>query len=88
MANHPSANKRIRQTERRTARNKQVRTACRTFIKRTRRAIHAGNADDAQKFLAEARRRIDKAVSKGVFHRRTGSRTISRLSRQVHALTK
>lgn len=86
MANNPSARKRIRQTQRKTMRNRQVETPCRTFVKRTRQAIAQGDVDKAQKWLSEASKRIDKAVSKGVMHWRTGSRTISRLSRQVHAL--
>lgn len=86
MANHESAKKRVRQTLKRTERNKHVRSTVRTFIKRVRASIAAGNAEEAEKALASAARRIDMAVSKGVYHRKAGSRYISRLTHQVHAL--
>ena len=86
MADHASAKKRNRQTIKRTERNRAVRTSVRTSMKRARAAIESGNKAEASKVLAEATRKIDMAVSKGVFHRKTGSRYISRLSAQVHAL--
>ncbi|HJK92869.1 MAG TPA: 30S ribosomal protein S20 [Polyangiaceae bacterium LLY-WYZ-15_(1-7)] len=86
MANHASSKKRIRQTAKRTERNKLIRTRVRTHVKRVRAAIEAGDKAAAQKELADAVRRIDMAVSKGIYHRRTGSRYISRLSTQVAAL--
>ena len=87
MANHASAKKRARQTIQRTARNRHIRTGVRTSVKRVRVAIAAGDADSAKKALTQAVRRIDAAVSKGVYHRKTGSRYISRLSQQVSALS-
>ena len=86
MANHASSKKCIRQTAKRTERNKLIRTRVRTHVKRVRAAIEAGDKAAAQKELADAVRRIDMAVSKGIYHRRTGSRYISRLSTQVAAL--
>lgn len=86
MANHPSAKKRQRQTLKRTVRNKHVRTTVRTFVKRVRTALEAGDGATAGGALKEATRQIDKAVSKGVVHQKTASRTIARLSRQVHQL--
>ena len=86
MANHASAKKRIRQTIKRTERNKHVRTSVRTCVKKTRLAIASGDKAAAQAALAQAVRRIDQAVTKGVYHRKTGSRYISRLSAQVAAL--
>lgn len=86
MANHASARKRIRQTEKRTERNKHVRTTTRGLVKRVRAAIEAGDKNAAQVALGPACRQIDKAVAKGLYHRRAGSRYISRLSAQVHAL--
>jgi len=86
VANHASAKKRIRQTLKRTERNKHVRTTVRTLVKRVRTAIAQGDKAGAQTALAVAARRIDMAVTKGVYHRKTGSRYISRLSRQVAAL--
>ncbi len=86
MANHASAKKRIRQTKKRTARNKHVRSTVRGFVKAVREAISEGDAAAAKAALPAALRRIDMAVSKGVFHRKTGSRYISRLASQVAAL--
>ncbi len=86
MANHDSAKKRVRQTVKRTARNRQIRTYVRTCVKRVHSAVVAGDSAAAKKALIEAVTRIDGAVSKGIFHRKTGSRYISRLTRQVNAL--
>lgn len=86
MANHASAKKRIRQSVKRTDRNKNVRTSVRTLVKKTRVAIASGDKAAATAALDAATRRIDQAVTKGVYHRKTGSRYISRLSSQVAAL--
>ncbi len=86
MANHASAKKRARQTIKRTARNRHIRTNVRTLVKRVRTAIETGDAATAKKALSEAVSRIDGAVSKGIYHRRTGSRYIARLTQQVNAL--
>lgn len=80
MANHASAKKRIRQTEVRTARNRHVRSTVRTFIKRARVAIASGDAKAAAEAVREAESKIRQAVSKGVFHDKTGSRYVSRLA--------
>lgn len=87
MANYPSAKKRIRQTERRTARNKHVRSTVRTFIKRVREAIDEGNAEEARTALLVAESHIQRAVSKGVYHAKTGARYVSRLASQVAGLS-
>ncbi|MEM9074718.1 MAG: 30S ribosomal protein S20 [Myxococcota bacterium] len=86
MANHASAKKRIRQTLKRTARNKHIRATVRGSVKKVRVAIDTGDKRTATALLSEAVRRIDMAVSKGVYHRKTGSRYISRLSTQVASL--
>ncbi len=83
MANHASSKKRIRQTAKRTERRKNVRTGVRTFMKRVRAAVTSGDGKAAQAALADAIKKIDRAVAKGVFHRKTGSRYISRLTAQV-----
>lgn len=88
VANHPSAEKRNRQNIKRRARNTHVRTTVRTVVKRVRVALDLGNATEAKTALAVAVRRIDQAVSKGVFHASTGSRYVSRLMAQVAALAK
>ena len=86
MANHASAKKRVRQTIKRTARNRHIRTTVRSSVKRVRAAIEAGDAGAAKKALVEAVGHIDGAVSKGIYHRKTGSRYISRLTHQVNSL--
>ncbi|MGE0792190.1 MAG: 30S ribosomal protein S20 [Sandaracinaceae bacterium] len=86
MANHASAKKRARQTVKRAARNKHIRTTVRSLVKRVRTAIEASDKGEAQSALAAAVAKIDGAVHKGVFHRKTGSRYISRLASQVAAL--
>ena len=86
MANHASAKKRVRQTIKRTARNRHIRTTVRSSVKRVRAAIQAGDAGAAKKALVEAVSQIDGAVSKGLYHRKTGSRYISRLTHQVNSL--
>jgi small subunit ribosomal protein S20 len=86
VANHESAKKRNRQTIKRTARNRHVRTTVRTFVKRVRVAIDAKDKKAATTALEAAVKGIDGAVIKGVFHRKTGSRYISRLTAQVQAL--
>ena len=86
MANHPSAWKRIRQTEKRRLRNKFYRTRMKTFIKRVREAVEQKDAAQAETRLKEASRIIAKTASKGVIHKRTAARKVSRLTRQVNAL--
>lgn len=86
MANHVSARKRARQTIKITERNKHVRTTTRTHMKRVRAAISAGDKAKAKTALDVCIKRVDQAVSKGLWHRKTGSRYISRLSAQVHAM--
>lgn len=80
MASHKSAKKRIRQTVKRTARNRHVRSTVRTFIKRARVAIAGGDKQAAETAVREAESQIRQAVSKGVFHHKTGSRYVSRLA--------
>ena len=86
MANHASSKKRIRQTAKRTVRLKHVRTGVRGFMKKVRAAITAGDAKAAQAALADAVKKIDRAVAKGVFHRKAGSRYIARLTKTVSSL--
>lgn len=86
MASHESARKRIRQTAKRTERLRRVRSTTRTYIKRLRVALHKNDKKGAEESLRQVISQIDRAVSKGVFHRRTGSRYIARLASQVSAL--
>lgn len=86
MANHKSSEKRIRQTAVKTARNTHIRSTMRTFVKQVREAVAEGNIDSAKLALAKAVPCIDKAASKGVIHKATASRKISRLSKLVNDL--
>ncbi|MCB9594353.1 MAG: 30S ribosomal protein S20 [Sandaracinaceae bacterium] len=86
MANHASAKKRIRQTHKKTARNRHIRTTVRTVVKKVRAAIDAGDKETATSTLGKAVSLIDRAVAKGIYHRRTGSRYIGRLTERVLAL--
>ena len=86
MANHASAKKRIRQTERRTARNRHVRSTVRHAVKRARLALASGDNAAAKEAVTAAESHIRKAVSKGVYHQKTGSRYVSRLQGQYAAL--
>lgn len=87
MANHASAKKRVRQTLKRTERNKHIRTSVRTVLKRARTALHGSDVKAAEGAVMLACRAVDRAVSKGVYHRNTGARYIARLKTQFHALT-
>jgi small subunit ribosomal protein S20 len=89
VASHKSAKKRIRQTVKRTARNRHVRSTVRTFIKRARQALEVavGDANATQEALRAAESSIRKAVSKGVLHHKTGSRYVSRLTLAANAKT-
>lgn len=86
MAHHLSAKKRIRQTERRTAVNKARVSRIRTFVKKVELAISAGSYADARSALQAAQPELDRGVSKGILHRNTVARKMSRLSARVKAL--
>ena len=85
MANHKSALKRAGQNERRRMRNKAVQTRVKNVVKDVRLAVGQDGADAAEKLNA-AKSAIDKAAKKGVLHKKTASRKISRLARQVNQL--
>ena len=86
MANHPSAEKRHRQSVKRHARNQAIRSRVRTVVRRVRESIEARNSTQARAHLLTATRTIDKAVTKGVIHRNTAARKISRLTHAVQKL--
>ncbi len=86
MANIASAQKRIRQTIVRTARNKARRSRVHTFVRKVEEAIIAGNHEAARIALREAQPEMQRAVTKGVLKANTISRKISRLSARVKAL--
>jgi small subunit ribosomal protein S20 len=86
MANHPSAEKRNRQRVKRTLRNRAVSSSVRTLVKRVRTAIAAQDKAKAQEALRKALSALDKAATKGVVHRKAASRTVARLSAQIHRM--
>ena len=87
MAHHRSAKKRIRQTVKRTAINRSRNSRIRTFVREVERAIEAGEHEAAQAAFKAAEPEIRRGVTKGVLHRNTASRKISRLSKRVKALS-
>ncbi len=86
MANHKSALKRIRSSERKRLRNRAVRSTTRTKIKQARTTLQEGDVETARTAIHEAIRTLDKAVSKGVIHRNNAARRKSRLMKQLAAL--
>ena len=86
MANTPGARKAIRKIERRTAVNKARRSRVRTYLRRFDEAIAAGDAGAAKTAFVEAQSELMRGVSKGVVHKNTGSRKVSRLAAQLKKL--
>jgi small subunit ribosomal protein S20 len=83
MANTSSAKKMVRKIERRTARNRDQKTRMRTFIRRVDEAIAGGDKAAAETALRAAQPVIARAGQKGLMHKKTASRKISRLSKRV-----
>jgi small subunit ribosomal protein S20 len=86
VANHPSALKRHRQSEKARLANRSVRARLRTMIRQLREAVSAGDRPLADAKLREAESELQKAASKGVLHRRTADRQAGRLARSVSGL--
>ncbi|SDE15448.1 30S ribosomal protein S20 [Desulfuromonas thiophila] len=86
MANHKSAIKRNKQSKIRNARNVHARSTMRTLVKKVREAVAAREKDQAVGALSEVVPYIDKCASKGIIHKATASRKISRLSKLVNTL--
>lgn len=86
MANSPSSKKRARQIERRTVVNTARRSRIRTFIRKVEEAIATGDFDKATEALRVAQPEIMRGVTKGVAHKNTASRKISRLAGRVKSL--
>jgi small subunit ribosomal protein S20 len=83
-----SAKKQLRQSEKRRLRNRAAKSSLRTAVKKVRAALEGRDRDVAARALAEAIPLIDKAAAKGFIHDNAGARHKSRLTRQVHALSK
>ncbi len=86
MAIHLSAIKRTRQNEKKRLRNLNFKTKVKSYVKKVRVATEKKDSESAQKALLKAIPLIQQAHSKGVFHRNTSSRKISRLTQKVNAL--
>ncbi|MCH7631138.1 MAG: 30S ribosomal protein S20 [Proteobacteria bacterium] len=86
MANSPQAKKRIRSNDRRMEANRKRRSRIRTHVKQVELAIEAGDKKAALEAFKEARPEIDRGVTKGVYHRNTASRKISRLEHRINSL--
>ncbi len=86
MASHLSAVKRARQNEKRRIRNLHIKTTVKSMVKKVRLAVEEKDVEGAQKALTKAVPFIQKAHSKGVFHKNTTSRKISQLIREVNTL--
>ncbi|MBQ9828061.1 MAG: 30S ribosomal protein S20 [Lachnospiraceae bacterium] len=87
MANIKSAKKRILVAKNRADRNKSVKSAVKTYIKKVDAAIESGDTEAAKAALLKATSVIDKAKSKGIYHKNTASRKVSRLNKAVNKMT-
>lgn len=87
MANHKSAEKRIRQTLKRTERNKYYRTRIKNLTRAVNEAIDANDLAKANEALKNANKNIHSFVSKGILSKNTAARKVSRLNKQVKKLS-
>ena len=87
MANHKSAEKRMRQTQKRTARNRARVSRIKTFIKKVESAIAGGDKNSALAALQTAQPEIHRGVTKGVLHKNAAARKLSRLSARIKSLS-
>jgi len=83
VANIKSQIKRNKTNEKRRQRNQAVKTELKTYVRRTREAIAAGDREKAEEALRAAGRKLDKAVSKGVIHRNQAANRKSKLAKQI-----
>ncbi|MBQ4187465.1 MAG: 30S ribosomal protein S20 [Firmicutes bacterium] len=86
MANIKSAKKRVKVIRTKTLRNKMIKSAVKTEVKKVYAAVAANDAKAAKAALVKATSTIDKAKSKGVLHKNTASRKISRLTKTVNKI--
>jgi small subunit ribosomal protein S20 len=83
VANHASALKRVKQTKKRKLRNKSYKSTISTTVKKVMASVEEKDADGVKTYYEQAVSRLDSAVTKGILHRRTASRKISRLTKKV-----
>jgi len=84
LANHPSALKRVKQSQARRLRNMSTKSRLKTTVKKFHQILETGTLDAARPAMIQAMAQIDRAASKGVVHPRTASRKISRLAKKLH----
>ena len=87
MANHKSAQKRIRQTKKRTERNRFYRTRIKNITKAVEAAVKEGNVEAATVAFKKANKNLHKYVSKGVLKKNTAARKVSRLHKLLNSLS-
>lgn len=86
MANTPSAKKAVRKIERRTKVNKSRRSQMRTYVRKVEEALASGNREAAQAALHAAEPLLMRAAQKGIVHKNTASRKVSRLTHRLNSL--
>lgn len=86
MANIKSAKKRIRVTAKKTLRNKMITSKVKTLVKKVDSAVSLNDKEAAKLALGSAAVAIDKAANKGVYHKKTAARKISRLTKAVNKI--
>ncbi len=86
MANSPQAKKRVRQIERRTAVNQSRRSRIRTYLRKVEEAIASGDQSAAVEALKVAQPELMRGAGKGIMHKNTASRKVSRLNGRVKAM--
>ena len=87
MANIKSAKKRILVSKKKTERNKSVKSSVKTSIKKVKAAIEAGSKAEAEEALKAAIGKISSAANKGIYHKNTAARKVSRLTLAVNKLS-
>lgn len=88
MANHKSAEKRIRQTLKRTQRNRFYKTKMKNIIRAVREAVNSGDVNNANNALKIANKNLHKFVSKGILSKNTAARKVSRLNESIKNIAK
>lgn len=86
MPNTKSALKNLRKSEKRRLRNKAIKSTTKTYIKKFLKLLESGKVEEAKAFLNEVYKRVDMAVSKGVFHKNKAARIKSRLTQKLNRI--
>lgn len=87
MANHKSALKRAKQSETRRMRNKAAKTHVKTVVKQLQAAMESDSSDNLRELLVNAQATLDMAAKKGVMHKNTAARKVSRLTQRINTLS-